>query len=176
MVPYEAPQGRRVNVLGAYITHGPAAGTFYHRSFAAEPKSRAKNKTTSGAASDARSLHAERLVSFLWSLGGRPTEAPADWQRERPLEVWLDNYSVHKGKQVQAALPALNQAGIRLHYLPPYSPELSGIEPLWQEVKYREMRTRSHPTLAELHANVDAALVSKAAKLRKTADLVLNPA
>ncbi len=25
-VPYQAPQGRRVNVLGAYFTHGPQAG------------------------------------------------------------------------------------------------------------------------------------------------------
>jgi hypothetical protein len=25
-VPYQAPQGRRVNVLGAYFTHGPDAG------------------------------------------------------------------------------------------------------------------------------------------------------
>lgn len=25
-VPYQAPRGRRVNVLGAYVTHGPPAG------------------------------------------------------------------------------------------------------------------------------------------------------
>ena len=27
-VPYEAPQGRRVNVIGADFTHGPLAGRF----------------------------------------------------------------------------------------------------------------------------------------------------
>lgn len=179
-VPYEAPQGRRVKVLAAYFTHGPEAGRFIYRSFAAVPKSRAKGKGKGkggdGATSDPGSLHAERLVSFLWELGGRPADAPADWKRETPLEVWLDNYSVHKGKQVQAAAPELNAARIHLHYLSPYSPELSGIEPIWQDLKYREMPVRSHPSLAELHANVDAALASKATKLAKTTDSSLDTA
>jgi len=27
-IPYEAPQGRRVNVIGATFTHGPEVGRF----------------------------------------------------------------------------------------------------------------------------------------------------
>ena len=34
---YEAPQGRRVNGIGAYFTHGPAAGAFYHETYVRFP-------------------------------------------------------------------------------------------------------------------------------------------
>jgi DDE superfamily endonuclease len=37
-VPYEAPQGRRVNVIGGYFSHGPMAGEFLHQSFATLPR------------------------------------------------------------------------------------------------------------------------------------------
>jgi hypothetical protein len=36
-VDYEAPQGRRVNGMGAYFTHGPAAGAFYHETYVRFP-------------------------------------------------------------------------------------------------------------------------------------------
>lgn len=37
MVDYEAPQGRRVNGIGAYFTHGPEAGAFYHETYVRFP-------------------------------------------------------------------------------------------------------------------------------------------
>ena len=33
-VPYEAPQGRRINVIGAYFSHGPEVGRFEYASYA----------------------------------------------------------------------------------------------------------------------------------------------
>ena len=36
-VDYEAPQGRRVNGIGALFTHGPAAGAFYHETYVRFP-------------------------------------------------------------------------------------------------------------------------------------------
>lgn len=36
-VDYEAPQGRRVNGIGAYFTHGPEAGAFYHETYVRFP-------------------------------------------------------------------------------------------------------------------------------------------
>jgi hypothetical protein len=36
-VNYEAPQGRRVNGIGAYFTHGPEAGAFYHETYVRFP-------------------------------------------------------------------------------------------------------------------------------------------
>ena len=43
-VPYEAPQGRRVNAIGAHFSHGPHAGHFVHQTWAGLPKSRAKQR------------------------------------------------------------------------------------------------------------------------------------
>lgn len=44
----------------------------------------------------------------------------------------LDNLRVHKVEEVQVAAA---KAHIHLLYLPPYSPDLSAIEPLWSKVK-----------------------------------------
>jgi transposase len=46
--------------------------------------------------------------------------------------VILDNLSTHKVRGVQEAIEA---AGARLEYLPPYSPDLNPIENLWSKVK-----------------------------------------
>ena len=43
-IPYEAPQGRRVNAIGAYFSHGRLAGKFVFETYASLPKSRAKKQ------------------------------------------------------------------------------------------------------------------------------------
>jgi transposase len=183
VVPYEAPQGRRVNRVpsgrGAFFTHGPLAGEFYFDVWACLPKREREGKDPEKRPvrpevlqrhglreEEVGVLDSARLLSFLWRVGGRPEEAPEGWVRSRPLLVALDNYSVHKSEEVKAALPALQAAGIHLLYLPAYSPELSRIEPVWQDVKYREMRERSFSQLGALIQQVRAALARKAAKLR----------
>jgi hypothetical protein len=184
-VPYEAPQGRRVNALGAYFSHGVEAGKFRFATWATLPKSTAKNPRTSreerarlhGLPADAVGpIDGERLLQFLWQVAGRPQVYTEGWQRERPLVIVLDNYSVHKSQAIKEALPALERAGITLFYLPSYSPELSAIEPLWQAVKHHEMRKRSYTVLGTLKQAVEAALARKAAALlevhRKTVHLL----
>ena len=83
-MPYQAPQGRRVNAVGAYFTHGPQAGRFEHRSWAVLPKARAKRpRTTPEERAAAQGLtveevgpiDAERLVAFLWQVAGCPVDA-----------------------------------------------------------------------------------------------------
>ncbi len=54
-----------------------------------------------------------------------PTLAPGDI-------VVLDNLRAHKALGVQQAIA---RRGARLRYLPPYSPDLSPIEPCWSKVK-----------------------------------------
>lgn len=54
-----------------------------------------------------------------------PTLAPGD-------VVIMDNLSAHKGKPIREAIEA---AGASLIYLPPYSPDLSPIEPCWSKLK-----------------------------------------
>ena len=45
--------------------------------------------------------------------------------------VW-DNYSIHKGKEIERAIIA---AGAKLIYLPPYSPDFNPIENCWSKIK-----------------------------------------
>ena len=111
-IPHEAPQGRRVNAIGASCSHGPQAGGFMFATYASVPKSTAKKarKTIEERAAthqvDAACLgpiDGERLVAFFWQLSGRPLVHTADWRRERRLIIVLDNYSVHKGDAVKGA-------------------------------------------------------------------------
>lgn len=51
----------------------------------------------------------------------------------RPGDILvLDNLPVH---HVLAVGPCVEKAGVKLAYLPPYSPDLSPIEPMWSKVK-----------------------------------------
>lgn len=56
--------------------------------------------------------------------------------------VVLDNLAAHKDKRVKAMI---EQAGAKLIFLPPYSPELNPIELAWAKVKWwlRTARARS---------------------------------
>lgn len=183
-VAYEAPEGRRVNAIGAYFSQGPQAGAFHHQSWASLPKSRAKKQppTLAEAAAahqlspeEVGRIDSERLLEFIWKIAGRPAVHADDWRRERELVVVLDNYSVHKSEEVRAALPELAAANVTLWYLPSYSPELSEIEPIWHAVKHRDMVRRSYDVLGSLKRDVDDTLERKAVALyaarRKTVDL-----
>ena len=51
---------------------------------------------------------------------------------QRDDRVVMDNLATHKVAGVREAIEA---AGARLEYLPPYSPDLNPIENLWSKVK-----------------------------------------
>lgn len=69
--------------------------------------------------------------------------------RTRPgAVVAMDNLSPHKAPAVRERLEG---AGLRLLYLPRYSPELSPIEPCWSKVKER-LRAGAARTIEVLHA------------------------
>jgi len=182
-VPYQAPQGRRVNVLGAYFTHGPEAGRLAYRSWAVLPKSRAKKPRTTPqeraaaeglSVDDVGPIDADRLVAFLWHIAGRPAEAPPTWRRGRPLVIALDNYSVHTSQTVVEARPHLVAANVVLVYLARYCPEQSGIEPVWNDVKQHHIPVRSFAEVADLKHAVDEALAHKAQLLEHAHDKPTN--
>jgi hypothetical protein len=173
-IPYEAPQGRRVNVIGAYFSHGPLAGRFCFESFAMLPKHarEPKRKTPEEVAQayglsvqETGSIDAERFISFKWQAAGRPNICSSDWKRERPLMIVLDNYQVHRSQAVKDIRAEWERADIYLVYLPPYSPELSDIEPVWHDVKHNQMSTRSYQHVRELKYAVDSSLAYKADRL-----------
>jgi hypothetical protein len=175
-IPYEAPQGRRVNAMGIYFSHGPLTGRFEFVTYARLPE-RTGKRAAEGAAAQAAAhglqedevgkIDSEVFLGFVWTVAGRPADAPPGWRRERPLVIVLDNYAVHKSARVKEELPLLAAANIRLFYLPAYSPELSRIEPIWQDVKYHGLPERSYVQAGALKRAVDGALACKAIQLRE---------
>jgi len=152
VVPYEAPQGRRVNVIGALA----AAGSVPRLVWASRPSGQGRLDS----------------AAFLDFVCRDVAQLPAPWDglppeyvRPRPCTIVLDNYSVHRSKAVQAAAPTLARAGVTFYFLPAYSPELSTIEPVWRHVKYTDLATRSFADAVTLHDAVDTALTKRATAL-----------
>jgi hypothetical protein len=177
-VPYIAPQGRRLNVIGGYFSHGPQAGRFEFAAWAKVPlpargADGAYRKPLAEVAA-AHGLHEEDLgiidsevfLGFVWQLAGRPVDAPDTWRRARPLMVVIDNYSVHKSERVRYERRRLEAADVFLVYLPAYSPELSRMEAHWKVTKYHELRQRSYATMGELKTAVETALIQRSITLR----------
>jgi len=159
-VPYEAPERRRVNVAGAlapYAAGGPELVFETRRG-------------------DQGKYDAAAHLQFLARLGGLPNPLPEDWRRERPVVVVLDNYSVHHSQAVKEQLPALEAAGVRCFFLPPYSPELNEIEPMWRQVKYQDLPDRSYTTATALQQAVESALTRRAKGYKKTTNNLPRPA
>ncbi|MFG3480033.1 transposase [Streptomyces sp. NPDC047980] len=52
-----------------------------------------------------------------------PAARPPAGRRPRPCTVVLDNASAHVSRLVNSARPVLQDHGVTLFYLPPYSPE-----------------------------------------------------
>ncbi len=142
LVQDEPPQGRRFNVLGALAAGEPAPSLVW--------------------TSPPGKLDSAAFLEFVWrAVGGLPEppeRLPRGYRRERPCVAVVDNYSVHRSKQVAAARPALERAGVGFYYLPPYSPELNRIEEVWRHLKYEELPVRSYRTLADLRTTVTDAL------------------
>jgi putative transposase len=145
-VPFENPQGRRVNVLAAYRPHGP----------------RARLKWWSAA----KTWTSGDLLQFL-------RELPAS---RRPRVVVLDNAGLHTSRVVKAARRDLARRGVYLYYLPPYSPELNRVEAVFRQVKYHRMPRRSHDTLVGLRTAVDDAMRDAHESLAPKRHIKLRPA
>ncbi|MGI8405709.1 MAG: IS630 family transposase [Thermomicrobiales bacterium] len=153
VVPYEAPQRRRVNVAGALAPYDPAGPHLCFES----------RRTQDGP------YTATAHLAFVRHL------VPAS-QRQRPCVVLLDNYSVHHSRTVTDALPELAAVGITFCLLPPYIPKLNPIEAVWRQVKYQDLPERSYPTDTALQTAGDAALIARAAHLRNSAKNLHEPA
>jgi len=130
-IPYENPQGRRLNVLAALVKHGSSPSLTWD----AVP----------------RTLRSADLLAFLPAIPRRT---------DVPLVEVLDNASLHRSAVVQAALPALWARRIYLYFLPPYSPELNDIEPVFRVIKHQDMPERTYTTDAALEAAVDTAFAA----------------
>jgi transposase len=93
---------------------------------------------------------------------------------ELPRVVVLDNAGIHTSRVVKAARRGLARLGIYLYYLPPYSPELNRIEPVFKQVKHHDMPTRSFATKADLRKAVEDGFETYRQRLRAKGDNVLR--
>jgi transposase len=139
-VKYEYPQGRRVNALATY------------EPFATTPGLDARPFE--------RTLTSDDLIAYLKDLP----------RAEVPRVVVLDNAGIHTSKVMKAARPGLAGLGVYLYYLPPYSPALNRIEPVFKQVKHHEMPTRSFTTRADLRQAVEDGFDAYRRRLRTKAD------
>lgn len=160
VVPHEAPQGRRVNAVGALAPYDPAGGRLLF-----ETRRKAEGRYDAAA-----------HLAFVRRVADLPAGAAVRLGRARPCVVVLDNSSVHHAAAVKAACPALAEAGVTFFYLPAYSPELNPIEALWRQLKYQDLPERSHPTDTALQAAVEAALTDRTRRLAKPTKDLSRPA
>jgi transposase len=72
------------------------------------------------------------------------------------MVVVMDNLPAHK---IVAVRQTIEQAGCRLVYLPPYSPDLSPIENIWSKVK-QSLRTSAARVIPDLGEAITAALAA----------------
>jgi hypothetical protein len=119
-VPYENPEGRRVNALAALVKAGADPAVYW----VAKPGK----------------LRSEHLVAFLTELPAAPV----------PTVVVLDNGSIHRSKETRAAIPDLWARGVYLSFLPSYSPELNEIEPAFRALKHHHLPERRYTTVPAL--------------------------
>ena len=110
VVPYEAPQGRRVNVIGALALDGPQPRLVW-----------ASRRSGQGRLDSAAFL--DFVCRTVAGLLAARDALPADDVRPRPCTIALDTDSVHRRKAVQAAAPTLARAGVTVSFLPPDSPK-----------------------------------------------------
>ena len=96
--------------------------------------------------------------------------------RAIPRVVVLDNASLHTSKAIRSARRRLAAAGIYLYSLPPYSPELNEIEPVFRQVKYHEIPERSHTTRLSLREAVEEGFTGYGRGLRPRRPERLRPA
>ena len=127
-IPYENPQGRRLNVLSALLLEPDRTSFWWMQSYC--------------------SLTSPDLLYFLEAL-------PPD---DLPLVVVLDNASIHRSHIIRDARPALKETGITLFYLPPYSSaKLNDIESYFRALKYYDLPERTYLTWPEISDAVNAA-------------------
>jgi len=75
------------------------------------------------------------------------------YAQAKVIHVILDNYGIHSSKIALVAL-ANFASRVRLHFLPPYSPDENAIERVWQDLHANVTRNHTCASMTELMRNV----------------------
>lgn len=117
------------------------------RARSAKPTKRGKNVSIIGA------ISVKEIVTDINLLGGIDNLTFTAFIHQKLLsKLWkgacvlMDNYSIHKGEDIEQLVASV---GARVIYLPPYSPDFSPIENLWSKVKIilRTLGARTYQAL-----------------------------
>lgn len=68
------------------------------------------------------------------------------YRKSTKIYLVLDNYIIHKSKKVNAFLREI-ESKIKLHFLPPYSPNDNKIEIIWKHMHDHVTRNHKHTTI-----------------------------
>jgi transposase len=99
------------------------------------------------AVTDTTVVNTETMCELLRKIAGSGLTGP--------ITLVLDNARSQRNAIVEALAKEL---GIRLLFLPSYSPNLNLIERLWKFIKRRALDGRYHPTFAEFQAAIQEVL------------------
>jgi len=80
--------------------------------------------------------------------------------------IVLDNASIHCSKEFNLKLGEWREKGIRIFYLPPYSPHLNLIETLWRKMKYDWLKPSDYDSMDTLRDAVENILASVGKELK----------
>jgi hypothetical protein len=87
-----------------------------------------------------------------------------------PSVLVLDNAGVHRSSAVRERLREWRRQGLRVLFLPPYSPQLNKIEMLWRQVKYRWLDLAAYRSFPSLCQSVRAVLDNVGGRYRISFD------
>lgn len=106
-------------------------------------------------------MTAQHLIQSVESL--LPQLDPA-----KTTVLILDNAPIHRAKAVREKQKEWQQRGLRLFFLPPYSPHLNRIEVLWKQIKYRWLAPQAYAAFDALCSHVTDVLKQVGSKYRIT--------
>jgi transposase len=111
-------------------------------------------------------VEATQKNSYLfWDLLCKLTKVYA---RAKIIHVILDNYSIHSSNIIGVALANFARH-VRLHFLPPYSPDDNAIERVWKDLHANVTRNHNCPNMAELMTEVRHYLGKRNRRILRTA-------
>lgn len=125
IVPYRNRRQKKVSVLGAVALHAATGRIQLLCDF--HPDSYVRG---------------EQAAAFLHRVLAEYPGGPIDL-------VW-DNLAAHKGPIVKELVE--QHPRLKLHYLPPYAPDLNASEGVWSLAKYHRMANHTISELETLHA------------------------
>jgi len=73
----------------------------------------------------------------------------------KPTLAVVDNASIHTSKKFRDMLPIWKEKGLKVFYLPPYSPQLNPIEMVWKFMKYYWIELDAYKSIENMKIYVE---------------------